>query len=94
MKFSIFDENISIMETASMPSLIKTLLWIVAIYYIVKFLARLFLPVVAKKVVEKATQQFQQQHQQQQQQKTQQNTTDKPKEKKIVGDYIDFEEIK
>lgn len=93
MEFSIFDENISIMETASMPSLIKTLLWIVFIYYIVKFLARLFLPVVAKKVVEKATQQFQQQ-QQQQQQKTQQNTTDKPKEKKIVGDYIDFEEIK
>lgn len=95
MKFSIFDENISIMETASMPGFIKTLLWIVAIYYIVKFLARLFLPVVAKKVVEKATQQFQEQHQQQQQQqKTQQNTTDKPKEKKIVGDYIDFEEIK
>ena len=94
MKFSIFDENISIMETASMPGLIKTLLWIVAIYYIVKFLARLFLPVVAKKVVEKATEQFQQQQQQQQQQKTQQNKTDKPKEKKIVGDYIDFEEIK
>ena len=91
MKFSIFDENISIMETASMSSLIKALLWIVAIYYIVKFLARLFLPVVAKKVVEKASQQFQQQ---QQQQKTQQNTTDTPKEKKIVGDYIDFEEIK
>ena len=82
------------METASMPGLIKTLLWIVAIYYIVKFLARLFLPVVAKKVVEKATEQFQQQQQQQQQQKTQQNKTDKPKEKKIVGDYIDFEEIK
>ncbi|MDI1317100.1 DUF4834 domain-containing protein [Flavobacterium sp.] len=81
------------METASMPSLIKTLLWIIAIYYIVKFLARLFLPVVAKKVVEKATEQFQQQQQQQQQQ-TQQNKTDKPKEKKIVGDYIDFEEIK
>ena len=94
MKFSIFDENISIMETASLSSLVKTLLWIVAIYYIVKFLARLFLPVVAKKVVEKATEQFQQQQQQQQQQKTQQNKTDKPKEKKIVGDYIDFEEIK
>jgi flagellar biosynthesis/type III secretory pathway M-ring protein FliF/YscJ len=95
VKFSIFDENNSIMETASMPSFIKTLLWIVAIYYIVKFLARLFLPVVAKKVVEKATQQFQEQHQQQQQQqqKTQQNKTDKPKEKKIVGDYVDFEEI-
>ena len=92
MEFSIFDKNFSVMETASMPSLFKTLLWIVAFYYIFKFLARLFLPVVAKKVVEKATEQFQQQ-QQQQQQKAQQDKTDKPKEKKIVGDYVDFEEI-
>ena len=64
-----------------------------------KFLARLLLPVLAKKVVEKASQQFEQQHQQYQN-RTQQNqyqsqnpTTEKPKEKKIVGDYVDFEEI-
>lgn len=83
------------METASMPGFIRTILWIIAIYYIFKFLARLFLPVVAKKVVEKATQQFQQQQQQyQQQQQAQANKTEKPKEKKIVGEYIDFEEIK
>ena len=78
-----------------MPGFVKTILWIIAIYYIFKFLARLFLPVVAKKVVEKAAQQFQQQQQQfQEQQQTQTSKTEKPKEKKIVGDYIDFEEIK
>ncbi|MBF6641023.1 DUF4834 domain-containing protein [Flavobacterium sp. J49] len=83
------------METASMPGFVRTILWIIAIYYIFKFLARLFLPVVAKKVVEKATQQFQQQQQQyQQQQQAQATKTEKPKEKKIVGEYIDFEEIK
>ncbi|MEO0045244.1 MAG: hypothetical protein RL705_435 [Bacteroidota bacterium] len=83
------------METASMPGFVRTIFWIIAIYYIFKFLARLFLPVVAKKVVEKATQQFQQQQQQyQQQQQAQANKTEKTKEKKIVGEYIDFEEIK
>lgn len=82
------------METASYTGLFKTLLYLIAFYYIFKFLARLFLPVVAKKVVEKATQQFQQQQQQfQQQQQAQSTKTEKPKEKKIVGDYVDFEEI-
>lgn len=83
------------METASMPGFVKTIFWIIAIYYILKFLARLFLPVVAKKVVEKAAQQFQEQQQQYQQQaQTKNPTSEKPKEKKIVGEYIDFEEIK
>lgn len=82
------------METASMPGFVKTILWFIAFYYIFKFLARLFLPVVAKKVVEKAAQQFQQQQQQyQQQQQAQSSKTEKAKEKKIVGDYVDFEEI-
>lgn len=77
-----------------MPSLLRTLLWIIAIYYILKFLARIFLPLIAKKVVEKASQQFQQQQENIKNQKTTQNqTVDKPKEKKIVGDYVDFEEI-
>lgn len=82
------------METASMPGFVRTLLWIIAIYYILKFLARIFLPVLAKKVVEKASQQFQQQQQNYQYQNTAQSqTTEKPKEKKIVGEYVDFEEI-
>ncbi|WNM17892.1 DUF4834 domain-containing protein [Flavobacterium capsici] len=82
------------METASMPGLLKTIFWIFFIYYAFKFLARLFLPVLAKKVVEKASQQFEQQQQQyQQQNQTKSDTTEKPKEKKIVGEYVDFEEI-
>lgn len=85
------------METASFQGILDTLLFIIIFYYVVKFLARLFLPVLAKKVVEKASQQFQQQHQnfqdQQNQYTTQKQNTEKPKEKKIVGDYVDFEEI-
>ena len=44
------------METASFNGFLKILLYIVAFYYIFKFLARLFLPIVVKKVVEKAGQ--------------------------------------
>jgi hypothetical protein len=83
------------METASMPGFLKTILYIIAFYYIFKFLARLFLPVIAKKVVEKASQQYQQQQQNyQQKNNTPADTFEKPKEKKVVGEYIDFEEIK
>jgi hypothetical protein len=61
---------------------------------VIRFLGRLFLPVLAKKVVEKASQQFQQQQQNYQNQNTTQSqTNEKPKEKKIVGEYVDFEEI-
>jgi hypothetical protein len=83
------------MQEANFSSLVKTLFWIIAIYYIVKFLARLFLPVIAKKVVEKASEQFQQQYQNQQQQKAPNvpSNSDKPKETKKVGEYIDYEEI-
>ena len=83
------------METASFNGLLKAILCILAFYYIFKFLARLFLPVIAKKVVEKASQQYQQQQQNyQQKNNTSSDTFEKPKEKKVVGEYIDFEEIK
>lgn len=90
------------METASFNGLLKAIFYILLFYYVIKFLARLFLPVIAKKVVEKASQQFQQQQQNYQYQNQQnaqnqtnegQGSTAKPKEKKIVGDYVDFEEI-
>lgn len=85
------------METASFSGFFKVLLYFFAFYYLVKFLARLFLPVLAKKVVEKASQQFQQQQQNATNQNgntnTQTTTSDKPKEKKKVGEYVDFEEI-
>ncbi|GAA4049141.1 DUF4834 domain-containing protein [Flavobacterium chungnamense] len=85
------------MQEAGLPTLVRNLIVIVAIYYIVKFLARLFLPVIAKKVVEKATQQFQEQAQQQNQQYQDNFNTstksDKPRETKKVGEYIDYEEV-
>lgn len=87
------------MEMASFAGFIETLCYIVFFYYAFKFLARLFLPFMVKKVVEKAGQNFQQQYQNQQNQRTKQdanplNTTNsKPQETKKVGEYVDFEEI-
>lgn len=86
------------MQEASFNGLIKTIFWAFVIIYALKFLARLFLPVVAKKVVEKATEQFQQQQQAQQNNQNQYDNTstnksDKPRETKKVGEYIDYEEI-
>lgn len=84
---------------ASFAGFIQTLFYILFFYYVLKFLARLFLPYMVKKVVEKAGQNFQQQHQNQQNQSNTQdfnpgNPTDsKPRENKKVGEYVDFEEI-
>lgn len=93
-----FDKFILIMETASFTGLVRTLLWIVFIYYVLKFLMRMLAPYLFQQVVKKAEENFKQQQQnyqqqytQQQQQQTSQN--EMPKEKKKVGEYIDFEEI-
>jgi len=80
------------MQVASIGSLIEDIFVIILIYYAIKFLTKLFLPVLAKKVVEKASQQFQQQQQNANSQ-TQNKQSEKPKETKKVGDYIDYEEI-
>lgn len=83
------------MQEASIPGFIRVILWIIAIYYIFKFLARLFLPVMMRKMVEKAQEQFNQQHQNQFDTNNNPNSTssEKPKEKKVVGEYIDYEEV-
>ena len=92
------------MQEASFSGFIKTLIYIIAIYYIIKFLARLFLPILVKKVVEKTGENFQKQQQQARAnswQKTQNNdevvidtfSAKKPRETKKVGDYVDYEEI-
>jgi Domain of unknown function (DUF4834) len=92
------------METASFNGLLKTILYAVAFYYVFKFLARLFLPVLVKKAVEKAGENFQQQRQayegyQNQHQSNADEITyqtpksDKPRETKKVGEYVDYEEI-
>ncbi|MEO8255388.1 MAG: DUF4834 family protein [Flavobacterium sp.] len=93
------------MQTASFSGFIRAIIYIMAFYYIFKFLARLFLPLLVKKVVEKAGQNFQQQNQQRQQQSSWGKTSNKdeiiidtansknPRETKKVGDYVDYEEI-
>lgn len=91
------------MQTASFSGFIRAIFYMIAFYYIFKFLARLFLPLLVKKAVEKAGQNFQQ-HQQQQQSswhKTSNNdeiiidtaNSKNPRETKKVGDYVDYEEI-
>ncbi len=91
------------MQTASFSGFIKSLFYIIAFYYVFKFLARLFLPLVVKKVVEKAGQNFQQQYQSNtsSQQRASNNEEiiydsskiKKPRETKKVGEYVDYEEI-
>ncbi|MBG6109525.1 hypothetical protein IWX84_000384 [Flavobacterium sp. CG_9.10] len=92
------------MQTASFTGFIETIFYILAFYYIFRFLAKLLLPLLVKKVVQKAGENFQQQ--QQRSQDTSWNQTQnkdeaifntgnskKPRETKKVGDYVDYEEI-
>ncbi|HMI07758.1 MAG TPA: DUF4834 family protein [Flavobacterium sp.] len=94
------------MQYASFSGTLETILWIIAVYYILKFMARLFLPVLIKKAVDKAGANFQQQQRQYQSggyQSAQTSSKDeiiydnskatKPRETKKVGEYVDYEEI-
>lgn len=90
------------MDTASFGGFLRTLLIIVLCYYAFKFAMRYLFPLFIYKVAKKAEQNFQQQ---QQNYREQQNTTTQEptssnrfesgtmKEKKKVGEYIDFEEL-
>ena len=84
-----------IMDTASFSSIIRTICILILVYYGLKFLIRLFAPVLLQQVVKKAEQNVYEQQQQysQRQQARQPTGTDKPREKKKVGEYIDYEEI-
>lgn len=92
------------MQLASFTGFFRTLFIIISFYYIFRFLAKLFLPVVIKKVVEKASENMQQQQQGQYYNNRQRpadgetsiyNTDNakKSRETKKVGDYVDYEEI-
>ena len=92
------------MQEASFSSFIRTVFYILMFYYLFKFLARLFLPMLVKKAVEKAGENFQKQQQYAQDtawKRAQNNdeviykATDakNPRETKKVGDYVDYEEI-
>jgi len=105
MDLLILEKNYMIMQEASFTNLFKTIMWIIAFYYIFKFLAKIFLPVLVKKAVEKAGENFQRKQQYSQDttwQKTRSNNDEiiidtanakKPRETKKVGDYVDYEEI-
>jgi Domain of unknown function (DUF4834) len=92
------------MQTASFIRFVKTILYIMAFYYIFKFFIKLLLPHLLKKVVQKAGENLQKQYQNGQNttwQKTksademQYNTskTQNPRETKKVGEYVDYEEL-
>ena len=104
MELLILPKTIFIMQEASILGFIKTLIYIIAIYYIIKFLARLFLPLLVKKVVQKAEESLQQQQQNAQryswQKKSKTNeiiidtaNAKKSRETKKVGEYVNYEEI-
>lgn len=91
------------METASFTGFIKTLAYIVLFWYLFKFLFRIFAPILMRTAVNKLQQKMQDQMNQQfgqqgsysNQNTSSQNTDAKqmPREKKKVGEYVDFEEI-
>ena len=92
------------MQEAELMGLLRTLLIIVFVYYAFRFLARIFAPILMKKVVnkmqDKAQQQYNQQNQYQQNSSTKEGETiidRKPNSKtqgnNSVGEYVDFEEI-
>ena len=102
---SLILKKIITMDHASFSGTLRVIFYIIIFYYIFKFLASLFFPVLVKKAVEKAAQNFEQQQRQYQGYQSTRtsnndeiiynaNKSDKPRETKKVGEYIDFEEIK
>ena len=84
------------MEMASFAGFLRTLGIIVLVYYLFKFAMRIFAPIIMQKAVNKMQEKMQDQFKQQQQNQQSNTTTTKemPKEKKKVGEYIDYEEVK
>ncbi|RYG41162.1 MAG: DUF4834 family protein [Chitinophagaceae bacterium] len=92
------------METASFYNFLRTVCYIIFFWYAFRFLFRLLFPVLVKKVVSNAQEKFRDQYQSQQQQDFSRrsdgdisidDSAAKPsREKKKIGEYIDFEEIK
>jgi hypothetical protein len=95
--YSLFlTKNIICMDTASVPNFVRTLATIILFYYLFKFAMRLLAPYLMQKVAKKAEEHIKKQFEQQQQnyQSTSENKQEVPKkEKKVVGDYIDYEEV-
>lgn len=96
-----FDEILFLeMDTASSTGLIKVIVFMIIGYYAIKFLARIFFPIVVRKVVSKAEESFKQQYQSNQQNQSSKDEivfdtakSNNPKSTKKVGEYVDYEEI-
>lgn len=83
------------MQTASLAGILRTLVILILIYYAIKFLFRLLAPIILEQAVKKAQQNMYDRQQQynNMQQQPYNAPHEKPKEKKKVGEYIDYEEI-
>ena len=83
------------MDTASVPGFIRTIFYIILFYYLFKFAMRLLAPYLIQKVAKKAEEHIKKQFEQQQNhQSAPENKEEIPKkDKKVVGDYIDYEEV-
>jgi hypothetical protein len=86
------------MEEASFNGFFKTIIYMIGFYYLIKFLARIFLPILLQKAVNKVQDNFDK-HQnqnpfnQQNNQDSQIPKKENPKSTKQVGEYIDYEEV-
>ena len=86
-------EKISVMETASLTGVIRLLFYFFLFYFVFRIAMRLLLPVLLKKAVEKAEDNLRNMQSGQNSYQSPQPETDRPRERKKVGEYIDYEEI-
>lgn len=90
------------MQEASFQGFFKTIIYIIGFYYLVKILARIFMPIIMKKAMDKAQENFNRHYQQgnfnhgttTQNQEPEKQTRDFKKPTKQVGEYVDYEEVK
>jgi UPF0716 family protein affecting phage T7 exclusion len=86
------------MQEASFNGFLKTIIYMIGFYYLIKFLARIFLPILMKKAVNKVQQNFEKKYSQNpfnqnNNQDVQQKKDENPKPTKQVGEYIDYEDV-
>lgn len=86
------------MQEASFNGFFKLIIYMIGFYYLIKFLSKLFLPIIIKKAVNKVQENFDK-HQsnpnfnQNREPDFQSSKKENPKSTKKIGDYIDYEEL-
>lgn len=78
------------METASLTGVVRLLFYFFLFYFLFRIVMRLLLPVLLKKAIEKAEDNLRNMQQGPSYQTPQ---PERPRERKKVGEYIDYEEI-